>query len=191
MNRKRLFLQDEAGTEQTKPTFKVVMAYDSRSAGTRAMNVFRGLVRKFGDDFEFHCGLWRFDVLGLPETREAAVGAGIAADLLIVAARCDTDLPSPVEDWLDQCVAEKIPGSAGLVALLDGRQPLSDFQCQTRQHLQRIADRAGLDFFCHEARSQRASPVLSSETLKERASTVSSVLEGILHRCEAPPRWRM
>jgi len=191
MNRKRLFLQDEASTEQTKPTFKVVMAYDSRSAGTRAMNVFSGLVREFGDEFEFHCGLWRFDVLGLPKTREEAVRAGIAADLFIVAARCDTDLPSPVQFWLDQCVAEKGPRSAGLVALLESRQTFGDFQCQTRQHLQRIADRAGLDFFCHEARSQRASPVLSSETLKDRASTVSSVLEGILHRRETPPRWRM
>lgn len=189
MNHKRPFFPNGTGAEEIKPAFRVVLAYDSRTAGARAMNVFSGLVREFGDEFEFHCGLWRFDVLELPEARQAAVIEGAAADLIIVATRCDTDLPPPVASWLGQCLAEKRPASACLVALLERRPAFDSFDRETRQHLQQIADRAGLDFFCYEVRSRQTS--LRSTSLEDRANTVSSVLDGILNRQEKPPRWRM
>ena len=58
---------------ETKHTFDVVVIYDDRSAAKRAMRFFRELVREFGDEFEFHCDLWRFDWLDLPKVRAAAV----------------------------------------------------------------------------------------------------------------------
>jgi hypothetical protein len=136
--------------EQTKPAFDVVVIYDDRSAARRAMKFFTELVREFGDEFEFHRELWRFDRLELPKVRAAAVLESSVADLLIVSARCDADLPAPVKDWLNRCIAEKTPGSAGLVAMLESHRSRNDMQCRTRQFLQSGANRGGLDFFLQE-----------------------------------------
>jgi hypothetical protein len=148
------------------------------------------LVRQFGDEFEFDCDLWRFDVLGLPEPQEAVAWAGHRANLIIVADRCEADLPPPVKDWLNWCVDRKTPGSAALVALLESQRRLSDVQCRTRQFLQHVAVRGGLEFFLQEADFPQTRLELNAEVLGKRANTVSFVLEGILHRGEAPSRWR-
>jgi hypothetical protein len=167
----RTFSEGEAGErpEAARMTFNVVIVYDSRIAGNRAMNVFNGLVREFSGEFDFHCDLCRFDVFALPEAREAATRAGAAADLLIVAAGCDIDLPLSVKGWLDESVAEKAPRSAALVTLLESGSRLNDVQSRTRQCLQSAADRSLMDFFLHEVDLPLAS---AAENLQRRANTV-------------------
>ena len=176
--------------EETKPAFDVVVIYDDPSAARRAMKFFTELVREFGDEFEFHCELWRFDWLDLPKIRAAAVLESCVADLLIVAAQCDADLPAPVKDWLNRCIAEKTPGSAGLVAMLESHRSWNDMQCRTRQFLQSAAIRGGLDFFLHEVDLPEIRPELTSKDVQERANTISTVLEGILQRNKPSRRWR-
>jgi hypothetical protein len=194
MNDERILSVDEAyeRDEEGKPAFNVVIVYDDRSAALRAMNVLNGLVHQFGDDFEFHCDLWRFDMLGLPREREAAAHAGAAADLLIVSAACDTDLPGSARDWLDKSIDGKIPGSAALVALLESRRRLSNVQCRTRQFLQSAADRGLMDLFLHEVDLPQTGPEWTPEVLQKRANIVSPVLQRILletsHCCPGGPR---
>jgi len=174
MNYEGIISEDEAGgrTEEARTTFNVVIVYDSSIAGNRAMNVFSGLVREFGGEFDFHCDLWRFDVFALPEVREAATRAGAAADLLIVAAQCEIDLPLSVKGWLDESVAEKAPRSAALVALLESGPRSSDVQSRTRQCLQSAADRSLMDFFLHEVDLTQSSLAAAAENLQSRANTV-------------------
>ena len=178
------------GAGETKPAFNVVVIYDDRSANRRAMKFFNELVREFGDEFEFHCEIWRFDWLELPKVRAAAVLESSVADLLIVSAQCDADLPAPVKDWLNRCIEEKTPGSAGLVAMLESHRSWNEMQCRTRQFLQRAANRGGLDFFLHEVDLPEVRPELTSKDVQERANTVSNVLEGILRRNKPSRRWR-
>jgi len=174
--------------EESKSTFRIAVAYDSRDAAIRAMYVIGEIIRQFAGEFEFGCDLWRFDVLDLPKTREVAVRAGATADLLIIAARCDTGLSASVKEWLDRCIAKKAPGSAGLVALLESRRPTDDSGCVTRQFLQNAADRSLLDFFLHEVRVPESGLALTPETLQERAKPVTSALEGILCQPAPTPR---
>ncbi len=190
MNYEQVFCNDYAcdRTVEVKTTFNVVIVYDDRNAANRAMSVFRGLVRQFSDEFEFHCHLWRFDLLDLPEAREAAIRTGAASDLLIVSAWCDIDLPASVKDWIERSVAGKAPGSAALAALLESRCRSSDVQHRTREFLKSAADRRLMDFFLHEVDLPQSNLDLTAEVLAERANAGSSVLEGILQRGEAPLR---
>jgi hypothetical protein len=174
---------------ETKHTFDVVIIYDDRSAAKRAMKFFSELVRQFGDEFEFHCEIWRFDWLDLPKVHAAAVLESSVADLLIVAAQGDADLPAPVKDWLNRCIAEKTPGSAGLVAMLESHQSANDIQSRTRQFLQSAANRGGLDFFLHEVDLPEIRRELTSKDVQERANTISRVLEGILQQNKPSRRW--
>ena len=152
--------------EDTKPSFNVSIVYDERSAATRAMNVFTGLRRRFGDEFDFQCDLWRFDVLELPETLAAALVAGEAADLIIISAHCDSGLPAGVRDWFEQCIAMKAPGSAALVGLLEPPCRSVDVRCPTRRFLQNAADRSLMDFFLHEVDLPRTNPGLTNEEVQ-------------------------
>ena len=178
------------GVKETKPAFDVVVIYDDRSTARRAMKFFSELVREFGDEFEFHCDLWRFDWLDLPKVRAAAVLESSVADLLIVCAQCDADLPAPVKDWLNRCVAEKTPGSAGLVAMLESHRTGHYIQGRTRHFLQSAANRGGLDFFLHEVDLPEIRRELTSKDVQERANTISRVLEGILQQNKPSRRWR-
>ena len=178
------------GVKETKPAFDVVVIYDDRSAARRAMRFFSELVREFGDEFEFHCDLWRFDWLDLPQVRAAAVLESSVADLLIVCAQCDADLPGPVKDWLNRCIAEKTPGSGGLVAMLESHRSAYDIQTRTRHFLQSAANRGGLDFFLHEVDLPETRRELTSKDVQERANTISRVLEEILRQNKPSRRWR-
>jgi hypothetical protein len=178
------------GAEETKSTFDVVVVCDDRSAARRAMKFFNELVREFGDEFEFHCELWRFDWLDVPKIRAAAVLESSVADLLIISAQCDADLPAPVKDWLNRCIAEKTPGSSGLVAMLESHRSRNDMQCRTRQFLQSAANRGGLDFFLHEVDLPEIRPASTSNDARDGAIIVSSALEGIRQQNKPSRRWR-
>jgi hypothetical protein len=74
MNRDAIFeVESSDRYVETKHTFDVVVIYDDRAA-RRAMKFFSELVREFGDEFEFHCDLWRFDWLDLPKVRSSSPG---------------------------------------------------------------------------------------------------------------------
>ena len=136
--------------EKVNRTFNVLIAYDSRAAAARAMKAFDGLARRLSDEFDLNCDLWRFDMFALPEARQLAVAAGAVADLIIVSARGDNDLPKPVKEWLEAAVAEKLPGTAGLVGLLESHPGSSNASGRSYQFLQSAADRSLMDLFLYE-----------------------------------------
>ena len=180
MKHKRVKSQPGLASKETSPGFNVVIAYDDRNSARRAMNVVTGLVREFGNDFRFRCDLWRFDVLGLPKVSRAAARAGDAADLLIVAASGDKNLPGPVRNWLEWCADGKPPGSAALVALLESQQRSSDVQGRTRQFLHSAAVRGCMDFFLHEVDLPEARPQPAPTALEPGARGASSLFQRVL-----------
>jgi len=147
-----IFSEDEAAERETavRRPFRVVIAYDGRRMGKRAMNVYSNLVWQFGAEFDFHCELWRFDVLKFPEAYEAAVATGAAGDLIIVSTSSDNDLPGSVKKWLEEAVAEKPPGSAALLGILESSGGPSAVGGPTCQLLQSAADRSLMDFILHQ-----------------------------------------
>jgi len=177
--------------QDAKPPFNFAIVYDDRMAATRAMNVFTGLLRQFGDEFDFHCDLWRFDILEISEALEEAVRAGEAADLIIISARRDRELPVAVKGWLDRSVAAKAQGSAALVGLLESRQPSADNHSRTRHFLQTAADRSLMDLFLCEVDLPRTSPGWTPEDVQARANAESLLLEAILCQAKAPTHHRV
>jgi hypothetical protein len=164
----------------------IAILYDDRIAGTRAMNMFSGLVQQFGREFVFQCDLWRFDVLELPEVFGTAARTGESADLVIVSTRCDRDLPPSVRAWLDKCVAAKAPGSAALVGLLELPRRPSDIPGRTREFLQSAANRGLMDFFLREVDLPRTNSGLTGKDVGDRARASSPVLQGTLRQTRRP-----
>ena len=120
------FSRRHGGEHPAKPLFHVVLVHDDLRAAIRALRVLKRLVHDLAGHFAIRCSMWSFAVLDLPSARHMAIPASAAADLLIISARSDNDLPMSVQDWLARFPALKAPGSAALVCLLES--------CQTSPH---------------------------------------------------------
>lgn len=125
--------------------FHIVMIYEDAEGGSRAQRFADKLLGEIRTDCECVSDLWRFDVLGITEVRNAAVRAATAADLVIVSASGERDLPPAVEDCLELW-AWMIDGTRpALVALF----PDSEGKCVRRiqARLRAIAAQKDLEFF--------------------------------------------
>lgn len=176
------------GNAQT--AFNIVIAYDSRAAGVRGMNLFKNLVREMGGQVEVHCELWRFDVLTLEETRGAALRAGGTADLIIISVCGAGGLPPSVNAWLDECVGGRTPGSLALAGLLTPDENVeASSTSRTRHYLEHLGDRNLLRVFLDPAippSSTSASPV---EEVRNESISASRCRWKTTHPLDAKERF--
>jgi hypothetical protein len=103
----------------SQSSINVLIAYNEIAAGRCGMDLFSALRHDVPPQLDLRCDLWRFDLIGLPGIHEAAVLAARHAQIIIVAAGAEVDLPERIKDWLDQSFIRKSPGSAMMVALMD------------------------------------------------------------------------
>jgi len=168
--------------------FNVVIAYDDITAGQRGMEAFVRLQQDVEGTWDFHCDLWRFDLLHLPGVSDAATLAGLHAQMIIVSARADLDLTPPVKDWLNRSLTGKPPGSAVVVALLWSMRGIRGVS-PVRVTLENAAQRRGLRFFAQELPAVGKDAPSSVE--QTHAGLVpASILPGdIFHQPPRPARW--
>ena len=169
------------------PHFNVVIAYDQAESASRAMRLVDGLVAEFGNDFIVHRDLWRFDILALPAVREETSASAAHADLVVIAAAADAELPVPVKNWLERWSAESFPGTTALAAVLQARPSLDPDASSVHCYLQALAREAGHEFFTRRFAAPSAAPGWSFEQIQKHANQPSSVLLGILERSRFLP----
>jgi hypothetical protein len=170
-------------------SYSVVIAYDEVAGGQRAMEMFIRLQRETPGAQDFHCDLWRFDLLTLPGVSDAALLAGMQAKIIIIAARAEIDLPSSVKSWLSQSTAGKLPGSAALVALLHSRRESLDTVSPSHATIEMAARRRGLQFFAQESRQAGGDVSRVITGLRDMKTRVSSGLEKVRPNPPRPAHW--
>ena len=125
----------------------VLIAYDDAPAGQRAMNILDNVDHRLDEPMNWYPLLWRFDLLEDPEWRVLATADALRADLLIIAASSQSDLPASVQDWIKDCLTQKHGTAAAVVALLGSAENLDEPDSPRIQFIKSAAARAGLDFF--------------------------------------------
>jgi hypothetical protein len=121
----------------------IFIAYDDITAGLRAMRLFSDIRSETGQELAFQAQPWRFDFLADPDWSEFAIADALKADLLIISATRQTEVPAGVREWLSACLSRKQGTLAAVVALL-GRD---DAGSSSVQFLKRASENAGLEFF--------------------------------------------
>jgi hypothetical protein len=170
------------GFEPHLPEINVVIAYGSARAALHAMRLLDRVVQKFRGEFWVHRNLWRFDVLALPEAFASALEEITRADLVVVAAEADADLPAAANAWLHAWGRSSSANGAALVALLESSLSASRDDCPARSFLSALARATKMEFFCSALTSDLDDEDLLSEDLAQRAEKTSLVLLGILER---------
>lgn len=102
------------------PIVRGVVAYKDVSFVKLAKEKWDYVVRTLQSGCDFELRLWKFDVLEIPEVREAAVNDAANAQVVFVATRGAGELPSEVKAWIEQWIARNNQKreAARLLALL-------------------------------------------------------------------------
>jgi hypothetical protein len=133
-----------------KPILCGVMAYEDVAVAKIAKEKWDYLAHTLKDGFDFDLRLWKFDILQIPELRDAAVNDATQAQLVFVATRGAGNLPSQVKEWIEEWLVlnGRAPHTTRLLsAVFDpssngpGASPFSQFA-----YLQQAARRGSMDF---------------------------------------------
>ena len=129
------------------PNLTVVMAYDDLSTAKRAKETWDHLLHNLGEDYLLQLRLWKFEVLRVPELREAAARDAVSADLIFIAARETANLPAEVKEWIDLWLRQKHNHPSAIAVSSDPAGPCAAY-------LREVAQQAGMDFFAATTPSQ-------------------------------------
>jgi hypothetical protein len=178
-------LTRDAAHWEPKIPFDLVITYEDRPARDRAMALYDRVAQQLIDDYDFKCSWWKFDLLRNQDLMAQAVDATIHANMVILSLSGGAQLPEAGKAWLESWVDYRTSTKSALVVL----SGLSSQEACDRSHLQaylqQIAKRAKMDFFFHANDPQAMRPHHTVESISERATTVTPVLQGILrHRSQ-------
>ncbi len=85
----------------SREEFRIVIIYEDAAAGFHAKRVTDKLLHEIGKDCEPIRNFWNFDVLNIRDVRNASLSVAGAANLVIVSASGERELPAEVEEWLE------------------------------------------------------------------------------------------
>jgi hypothetical protein len=126
--------------------FRVVIAYEDFGTASQAKRAYDFLVANLTHEWQVTRQMWKFDLLRLPELRELAAEDAVLADLIIVSCSGDGELPADVRAWMEMWLGHKSDAVA-LIALLDCPPGQAEGAQATRTYLERVAQRARMEFF--------------------------------------------
>jgi hypothetical protein len=138
------------------PTFNILITYESLARALRVKEMLDRLSADLESTCQVKCEFWNFDLLEHTSFRAQAAVEASGADMVIVAARGDSDLKEPVKTWFEGWLSQKQSGQGALVALLDDGFWRSGEVPRPCAFLQAAAARSNMDFFCQSGGWQPA-----------------------------------
>jgi len=130
------------------PTFNILTAYESLERALRVKELLDRLASDLRSTCKINSEFWNFELLEHPAFRAQAAAEASEANMVIIAAKGDTDLTDAVKSWLEAWLPQRQAGHTALVALLDAEGRRSAEPPRPCAYLQKIAARSSMDFFC-------------------------------------------
>lgn len=134
---------------------KIFVAHEDLPSGIRAVS----LLNKLSASLENYLGLgdsawqmednnfWNFGSLLDLDLREQVLAACIEADIIVISAGGQTQLPASVKTWIESALGRKEGRPSAVVAIFSGRQEPSTNSLLPIAYLRQLAERHGVDFF--------------------------------------------
>jgi hypothetical protein len=160
------------------PAFNIVVVYETLAAALRVKEMSDRLASDLLPACKLNCEFWRFDLLSHPSFSARAVTDASQADMVIVAARGDSDLIPEVKDWFSTWVPRRRPGHSALVALLEEDRTVPGQPPALCGYLQEVAALCGMDFFCQAGGWRPAELQYVVETVHRNPDTPFAALLG-------------
>lgn len=127
-----------------------MILFDPGKITRESLQIISDLIGKFSGAIELYCHLFTFESLNSSAGAQCAEDMGADADLVILAVRCDQELPETVRLCLEKSIARKQARSAGIVALLEFSALQKEIEIRTKDFLTLLAHSKNLDLFVNE-----------------------------------------
>jgi hypothetical protein len=143
---------------------QTILVYEDLAAAVRAQGVIHRLATELRPEFELHSQVWKFDLLRHPQLKDEAKAEAIEADVIIISAHSDTELPPLITGWIESWLPDKIGRYSSLIALFNRDVESADPEVEgspsarpqsASEYLRRTAEIGGMDFFCNAATHER------------------------------------
>ena len=167
----------------------IVTFYEDFAGAIRASGVFDSLAEKFGAGRPVNATSWSFAMLGNPELNAAVVMDAALADVLVVAAKGDSELPPRIAAWVEMCINTSGTARPVLVALHDDGIESDGAAAPLCSSVEGIAARKGAAFLCNSALSGRAERTCAIEPADDEERSSVTVLEKSPGLSAASHRW--
>lgn len=173
--------------DESKETWFVVVLYDDTATRQRAMEVCDLLARRFWSEVELKFHWWRTDFLEDAGMAATAADNSRNADFVVVCVVPDGDLSPEVKRWFEAWTTRREGREGALIDLIAGSGTSSLAAHHKKLFLREVAHRAGMDYLTSFPPVINRSLPDSCESATQRATQMTSVLDGILHH-SPPPR---
>jgi len=148
--------QQSASTlQELSERLRGVLVYEDFKTGTRAKAVCDHLLYQIEIAAKVTLNLWRFDLLRDSELNQCAADEAAAADIVVLSAHGNTDLPAEVNAWLARWLAHKNGnGHSALILSLDQYRHEWSSEARILASLRTMVESAGVDLIPHYGESQ-------------------------------------
>jgi hypothetical protein len=131
--------------------FKIVQLHDDPASAVRGASVLERLAGPMQEERDkLDTAMWKFEVLSQPEVREQATSQIREANMIMICADVDGELPEHVKSWIESVLSQRPDREAAIVALLNWQPGSGDELPRWGHYLRNLAESAGLDFFCNQ-----------------------------------------
>lgn len=172
----------EHAAEETAPgklATKIVIASEDANGAVRAREVSEHLARELSPGAEVSSEVWRFNFLRHEDVRNVAAASITDADIVVVSARDDGELPPHVKIWIEDWVPVTRERPTALLALVE-RQPGTPHSLPSVcSYLRRIARRTGMNFYLEAGTGCEPGIVFVATDGKESEADTSSRMDRI------------
>ena len=127
--------------------FKIVIAYENCCSGSWAIRMTERLAIHLPPSIRISTESWKFELIENPRLQELAVESIAEADMLILAASGNKELPPVIAQWIERWALRPRTEPVALVALHDGEVSTPDKSNALRAYLHGMARQGNVDFF--------------------------------------------
>ena len=174
---------------QLKPHINILLLYQDAVSGQRALGLYNRLLQQLLPNYQFHLNALGFDRLRSSEIQDAAVQKAVDADLIIVSAYADRDLPQHIQNCFSLWLDRRTETSQALVAMLCGSPSETVTDSSAYDYLRRLSDEAGISLFADISTASRTDLAPDLLTLMEQPLASSRWLDQILRRSYPVQHW--
>ena len=161
---------------EDEPALNVTMVYEDPTSLEWTTEMWDRVTQIAGDE-NISFASWSIDSLAWPEMFAEAAFSAAQADVIVIAVAAAERLPIDLCVWIGAWVSRRTRRTGALVALI-GLPRKPDLQAfSTRDFLQMVARKGGLDFFPREyVLPEAATDFFGLETIKYQADSRAPVL---------------
>lgn len=172
-----------------EPSFKVVFFYEDFDAAVRCRKAFDSIARKFGRGRPVEASSWSFSMMGSEDFNAAILLDSSAADVIVVAAHGDRELPPRIATWLEICVSGRGKPAPLLFALHAEGLEADGEAAPLFASLECIASRQGARAMSVDDLQQQAEHSLPIAMLPRRTAGAGGMLDPGTYPTTGAHRW--